>query len=88
MATAYRVYEAADGCDPIFCGEFETLAEAQSVAESEPGGLSRSDWDTARTAGHCAGMTAPGGGVEDDEPVSWHGESGWHCVVAVTYDAD
>lgn len=86
MTTAYRVYEAAEGSDLVYCGEYETLTEAQSVAEREPGGLSRSDWETARNAGHCAGMTAPSGGVEADEPVSWHGESGAHCVVAVTYE--
>lgn len=43
-------------------------------------------WETARKAGHVAGMQAPTGGFEDQEPMSWHGEEGWHCVVEVTYD--
>jgi hypothetical protein len=81
----YRVYEAAEGCDPIFCGEYDSLEDAQDAAESEPGGLPKAMWDTARAAGHCAGMTAPGGGEEDEAPISWHGTAGWHCVVGVTY---
>ena len=83
MKTAYRVYDAAEGCDLIFCGEYDTLAEAQSIAAAEPAGLGQSLWDTARAAGHCAGMTAPEGGDESDEPISWHGEH--HCVCAVRY---
>lgn len=79
----YRIYDAPEGCDQIFCGEYDTLAEAQEAADGEPGGLPRSMWDTARAAGHCGGLTAPDGGTEDEEPISWHGES--HCVVAVTY---
>lgn len=81
----YRVYEAADGSDLVYCGEFDDLASAQEFAESEPGGLPRSMWDTARAAGHCAGMTAPDGGDEgeDDEPISWHGAEGTYCVVGV-----
>ena len=83
----YRVYEAPDGCDPSFCAECDTLDEATTLADSEPAGLPKSQWDTARAAGHCAGMSAPDGGEEDEAPISWHGESGWHCVVKVTYSA-
>lgn len=25
-------------------------------------------------------------GQEDEEPLSWHGAAGWHCVVRVKYD--
>jgi hypothetical protein len=84
MTKAYRVYKAPDGCDVSFCGEFATLAEAQAHALTEPAGLERSLWETARAAGHCAGMTAPGGGDESDEPLSWHGNE--HCVVEVVYN--
>jgi hypothetical protein len=85
MTRAYRIYEAPDGCDMSYCGERDTLAEAKAFAETEPTGLQKSLWDTARAAGHCAGKSAPHGGIEDDEPISWHGASGWHCVVGVTY---
>jgi hypothetical protein len=85
MTTADRVYEAPEGCDPSFCGEYDTLADAQAAAVTEPAGLEKSLWDTARAAGHCAGMSAPEGG-EEGEPISWHGASGWHCVVPVEYD--
>lgn len=85
MTRAYRIYKVPDGCSPSFCGERETLAEAKAFAETEPAGLERSLWDTARSAGHCDGMSAPDGGVEDDESISWHGPAGWHCVIGVTY---
>lgn len=84
MKTAYRVYEAAEGSDLIFCGEFDDQFTAETVADSAPGGIPRSLWDTARAAGHCAGMVSPEGGVEDDEPLSWHADH--HCVVQVTYE--
>lgn len=82
MKKAYRVYEAAEGCDLVFCGERRTLAEARALAATEPTGLEKSLWDTARAAGHCGGLTAPDGGTEADEPCSWYGN---HCVVAVEY---
>lgn len=85
MSTAYRVYYAPEGNDPAFCGEYATLAEAQAAAEKEPDGLPQSMWQTAHKAGHCAGMTAPEGGVEGENPISWHGGEGWHCVCAVKY---
>ena len=48
----YRVYEAAVGSDLVFCGELDDLTEARKFANSEPAGLPRSLWDTARVAGH------------------------------------
>lgn len=82
--TAWRVYCCPDGCCASYCGEYDTQEEAEEIAESEPIGLEESMWATARAAGHCAGMTAPGDG-EEDEPESWHGAAGYHCVVKVTY---
>jgi hypothetical protein len=86
MITAYRVYRAEDASDPAFCAEYDTRAEAQECAEREPDGLEKSMWETARAAGHVGGQVAPdAAGIEADEPVSWHGAAGWHCVVAVQY---
>lgn len=82
--TAWRVYCCPDGCCASYCGEYDTQEEAEAIAESEPVGLEESLWATARAAGHCAGMTAPGDG-EEDEPLSWHGAAGYHCVVKVIY---
>ena len=79
---AYRVYYAPDGSDEAYCGERDTYAEAVAMAETEPDGLERSLWETARAAGHFGGMTAPGCGTEG-QPISWHGSEGWHCVVEV-----
>lgn len=83
----YRVYEAKDGCDPCFVGEYLYLSEAEEAAEAEHGGLPRAMWGTALAAGHCAGQSAPSplaaGEREATEPLSWHGASGWHCVVPV-----
>jgi len=86
--TRYRVYEAPDGSDDAYCGEYDTLEEAQAAAEAEPAGLPRSMWDSAYACGsHMGGLyPPPRDGVEDVEPRSWHGDSGWHCVVGVEYD--
>lgn len=81
--TTYRVYKCSDGSGSEYCGEFDTLAEAQAHAEREPMGLPESEYGTARAAGHGAVMTAPGPGVESEEPISWHGEEGWHGVFEV-----
>lgn len=78
---AYRVYRAPDGCDPMYCGEFDEYDAAVRHAESEPVGLEKCLWQTARAAGHCAGMHAPDDCEESDEPVSWHGAEGDYCVV-------
>lgn len=88
VLTMYRVYEAPEGCSQIFCGEFPTLQEAVACADSEPAGLEKSLWDTARAAGHCGGMSAPEGGEEGDEPLSWHGAKGNYCVVRVEYRSE
>jgi len=85
MTTKYRVYEAPDGSSLSYCGEYDTYDEAVAAAETESGGLEEAAWATAHAAGHVAGMTAPEGGVEGDEAISWHGVSGWHCVVEVTF---
>lgn len=83
---AYRVYAAPEGCDPSYVGEYDTLNAAVQVAMSEASGLPQYMWDTARAAGHCAGQTAPeslADGETEGEPLSFHGEQGHHCVVAV-----
>lgn len=84
MKIKYRVYEAADGSSPVYCGEFATLAEAKAAAEQEPGGVEESVWATMIAAGDDRAPNPAG--IEDDEPLSWHGEQGWHCVVPVAYD--
>jgi hypothetical protein len=82
----YRVYESPDGCDVSFCGSHDTYEQAVDAAEKEPAGLQKCDWETARKAGHCGGMYAPDpDGIEDDEPISWHGKHGWHYVVRVRF---
>ena len=86
MRTAYRVIHAPEGSDPSYCGEFDSLTDAQAYAATEPDGLESSLHDTARAAGHCAGMHAPDtAGDESPEAISWHGSDGWHCVCRVTY---
>ena len=81
----YRVYIAPEGCDMSYCGEYDTLEAAQAAADGEPRGLAKSLWDTARNGGPCYGLDAPRGGTEDDEPISWHGADGCHCVVRVIH---
>lgn len=83
--TAWRVYCCPDGCCASYCGEYDTQEEAEAIAESEPIGLEESLWATARAAGHCAGLTAPDPDGEEDDPQSWHGAAGYHCVLKVTY---
>lgn len=82
--SAYRVYCAPDGCDPSYCGEYETLDEAQEAADKEPAGTPRANWETMRAAGG-ANDAPPSAGTEDEEPESWHGPQGWHYVVRVRY---
>lgn len=82
----FRVYRAPDGCDAEFVGEYDTQEEAEDAAEKATSGLPRSMWDTARAAGHVAGLYAPSAeGEEDEEPESWHGPDGVNYVVRVTY---
>jgi len=79
----YHVYYAPDGCDDCYVGEAASLDEARALMESGQKGLERSLWDTARAAGHCAGLVAPETEHEDDEPLEWGGPEGYHCIVAV-----
>lgn len=81
----YRVYEAREGHDLVYCGEYPTYDEAVRIAETEPDGLPESLWGTAKSAGHVAGKQAPEAVEECEEPESWHGREGWHCVVRVRY---
>lgn len=81
--TRYRVYEAADGSGLVYCGEFATVTEAEAAAEKEPGGVEESVWSTM-VAAHDDRAPDPKG-IESDEPLSWHGQEGWHCVVEVKY---
>lgn len=75
MAIKYRVELAQDGCDVEFAGDCDTLAEARELAATTPRTLPRSMYDTARAAGHVAGMTAPvGGSAEPTEPIEWIGD--------------
>lgn len=85
MTTRYRVYEAREGCDPEFCGECDTLEDAVELAESEPGGVPKYQWATMRAAGGMADTSPDVDGQEDEEPMSWHGQEGWHCIVRVMY---
>lgn len=86
MTTRYRVYEAPDGCGLVFCGERSTYGSAVVFAESEPGGTPEYQWATMRAAGGMADTSPDVDGREDEEPMSWHGAAGWHCVVRVKYD--
>ena len=82
----YRVYEAAVGSDLVFCGELDDLRDAMKFANSEPAGLPKSLWDTARVAGHVGGLLAPDlRGDEADEVCSWHGKKQNHCICVVRY---
>ena len=83
MTTKYRLYCQPEGSIASYCGEFETRALAASAADRQPRGLSEDQWDTARRAGHCGGLTAPdSAGQEDDEPLLWVGE---YCVIRTRY---
>jgi uncharacterized membrane protein len=83
MRIAYRVYEAADGCGLVYCGEFASFEEAEAAAEEEPGGVEESVWSTL-VAAYDDRAPDPRG-VEADTPIGWYGERGWHCVVEVRY---
>lgn len=78
----YNVYRAQDGSSPSYYGFAATLEEAKQLA-SKGRSLEESLWDTARTAGHCAGISAPDQSHEDEEPAAWFGEDGYDCAVAV-----
>lgn len=78
----YNVYLAEEGSDMSFLGRATSLRAARRLAAHGAQGLDASLWDTARVAGHCAGMSAPEG-IEDDEPAEWFGRGGWYCAVRV-----
>jgi hypothetical protein len=82
--TKYRVYNAPDGCDIAFCGEYDTYDQAVAVAEREPSGTPKCLWATGLAA-NDARLSGPEGGEEQDEPISWHGANGWHCVCEVEF---
>lgn len=86
--TAYRLYYAPEGGDISYCGEYETESEAIEAADRDPRGLECSLWDTARAAGHVAGMHAPDGNGSEAENGEWCGPDGHHHVVAVTYESE
>lgn len=81
----YNVYHIPEGSAPAFYGFAETLADAKELAakgRAKGRALEQSLWDTARAAGHCAGLVAPTG-EEAEEPAEWFGADGWDCAVAV-----
>ena len=85
---AWRVYRDSDGRCVEFCGEFETREKALAHAETTPPGTPESDWESERKAGGQAALLAPSlDGKEDEEPLGWFGDGGWHVVVRVVYPA-
>jgi hypothetical protein len=80
--TKYRVYDAPDGCDLSFCGEYDTYEAAAEAAEREPHGMPQAMWATG-VAANDARLSGPDGGEEESAPLSWHGAKGWHCVVKI-----
>ena len=84
----YAVYHAPEGSAESYYGRVETLEEARKLAANGRA-LERSLWDTARAAGHCAGLTAPDlaeGETLADEPAEWFGADGYDCAVAIYHD--
>jgi hypothetical protein len=77
----YNVYYCPEGHGESFIGRVETLAEAWELegASSLPECL----YDTARTAGHCAGLSAPDKTGEDLDRAEWFGSAGDHVAVPV-----
>lgn len=77
----FNVYHAPDGCDEEFVGFVTDLDEAKKMVGKS--GLERCLWDTARDAGHYAGMYAPEG-IEDIGFIEWlDGDDGRYYAVAV-----
>ena len=81
----YNVYHAPDGSAPSYYGFVATIDEAKALA-AKGRTLESSLWDTARAAGHCAGLYAPDQSDEDSEPAEWFGADGYDCAVAVLSD--
>jgi len=87
MRSEYRVYLAVDGSDVAFCGQYPKIMDGMEAAwearKAKKSGLAKSEWETARKAGHVAGMVAPDAyGEEEDEAIAWIGD---YCVVRVNY---
>lgn len=80
----YNVYHAPEGSAPSFHGFVTSLWAARHLAATGIA-LEASLFDTARAAGHCAGLTAPTGD-EAEEPAAWFGR--WDCAVPVYSAAD
>lgn len=68
----YHVYRYQDGSDAIYCGSRDSLVEARTLAQSEPAGLSKCDWETSRLA-PISGLSAPNEPDADDMGIEWHG---------------
>lgn len=81
----YNVYRAPDGCGESYYGFAKTLDDAKALAASGPS-IEEALYDTARAAGHCAGIPAPDKSHEADEVEEWFGDDGYDCAVAV-YEA-
>lgn len=80
----YNVYNAPEGCSESYYGFAATLADARKLAAKGKGrALEASLYDTARAAGHCAGLSAPDKTNEADEPEEWFGDDGFDCAVRV-----
>lgn len=75
----YVVMHSPEGSDEEYIGSAKTLEAAREMAaefdRGERGSLEKSLWDTARTAGHCGGISAPPE-MSDDEPIEWLGKDG------------
>lgn len=80
----YRVELAEDGCDVEFAGDCDTIKEARALASSNPTTLPKSLYDTAKAAGHVAGMNAPSVAVSGDcEPIEWVGDFAISRVIVI-----
>lgn len=76
----YNVYHAPEGSAESFYGFVDTLDEARELA-AKGRALEASLYDTARAAGHCAGLSAPDKDGEDSDVTEWFGDD--DCAVAV-----
>lgn len=65
----YNVYRAADGCDEEYFGFASSLRTARIMCRGSA--LPRSEYGTARAAGHCAGLSAPDKSREIEDHYTW-----------------
>ena len=77
----YAVFCCPEGGDESFLGIVPTLRDARRLAAGGNRGLERCLYDTARLAGHCAGLRAPPGRY--GEPSCWFGRGGYYCACPV-----